>query len=75
MGTSKLPIGIDLGTTDSCLAILKHDEPQTIQAAQSGTTYPSFVQYDKESKKTFTGHNAKLEADSFLKNTINGFKR
>ena len=75
MGTSKLPIGIDLGTTNSCLAILKHDKPETIQASDASTTYPSFVQYDQDSYNIITGHYAKSEADSFPKNTINGFKR
>ena len=75
MGTSKLPIGIDLGTTNCCIAILIDDKPETIQASDSSTTYPSFVQYDQDSDNIITGHYAKLNADSLPKNTINGFKR
>ena len=44
-------IGIDLGTTNSCMAVLEGGEPAVIPNAEGGRTTPSVVAFTKDSQR------------------------
>ena len=67
-------IGIDLGTTNSCVAIVEHDGPKVIPSRTGQHTMPSVVAVT-ESGKQLVGHLAKRQAITNPKNTIYGAKR
>lgn len=69
----KIGIGIDLGTTNSLVAIVQSGEAKTIANESGEHLLPSIVQY--QSEQTIVGQNAKLAADSDPKNTIVSVKR
>jgi len=68
----KVIIGIDLGTTYSCLAVYKDGEPQVIPSA-SGRTMPSWVAFTGQGK--LVGAAAKSQVSRNSKNTIYDVKR
>ena len=43
-------IGIDLGTTNSCLAVVEGQQPKVIENAEGGRTTPSVIGYSDEMK-------------------------
>ncbi len=67
-------IGIDLGTTNSCVAIVDHDGPRVIPSRTGQHTMPSVVAIT-ESGKQLVGHLAKRQAITNPRNTIYGAKR
>jgi len=67
-------IGIDLGTTNSCVAIMEGGEPIVIQNAEGARTTPSIVGFtDKENR--LVGQIAKNQAITNAHNTIRSVKR
>ncbi|MBB71018.1 MAG: molecular chaperone DnaK [Legionellales bacterium] len=72
-------IGIDLGTTNSCVAIMDGDKPRVIENSEGRRTTPSIVAYidDKESGKTEikVGESAKRQAVTNPDNTLFAIKR
>src|SRR6056300_224280 len=66
-------IGIDLGTTNSCVAILSGADPKVIENAEGARTTPSIVAYTDED--TLVGVSAKRQAVTNATNTIYAAKR
>ncbi|WMC20552.1 MAG: molecular chaperone DnaK [Candidatus Carsonella ruddii] len=67
-------IGIDLGTTNSCVAVLKNGKPQVIENSEGGRTTPSVVGYT-EDNRIIVGLPAKRQAVTNPKNTLYAIKR
>src|SRR3954468_11392521 len=67
-------IGIDLGTTNSCVAIMEGDKPKVIENSEGSRTTPSVVAYT-ESGEILVGAPAKRQAVTNAKNTIFAVKR
>src|SRR3954467_5378177 len=67
-------IGIDLGTTNSCMAVMEGGEPTVIPNAEGGRTTPSVVAFTKDSQR-LVGTPAKRQAVTNPKNTIFSIKR
>ena len=67
-------IGIDLGTTNSCVAILEGDQVRVIENSEGGRTTPSIVAY-QEDGEILVGASAKRQAVTNPKNTLYAIKR
>jgi len=67
-------IGIDLGTTNSCVAVLEGGEPSIITSPEGGRTTPSVVAFTKKDEK-LVGQPAKRQAVTNPENTIFAVKR
>ncbi|NEO85769.1 MAG: molecular chaperone DnaK [Spirulina sp. SIO3F2] len=67
-------IGIDLGTTNSCVAVLEGGKPLVIQNSEGGRTTPSMVGFDKSGER-LVGSLAKRQAVTNAENTIYSIKR
>ncbi len=67
-------IGIDLGTTNSCISILEGDEPVIVPNAEGGRTTPSVVALAKNNER-MVGHLAKRQAITNPENTVYSIKR
>ena len=67
-------IGIDLGTTNSCVAVLEGGEPKVLENAEGTRTTPSVVAVTKEGDR-LVGQVAKRQAVTNPKNTIFSVKR
>ena len=67
-------IGIDLGTTNSCVAVLVSDETRIIENSEGDRTTPSIVAYS-EGGETLVGQNAKRQAVTNPDNTLFAIKR
>ncbi|MDB9495334.1 molecular chaperone DnaK [Spirulina subsalsa CS-330] len=67
-------IGIDLGTTNSCVAVLEGGKPIVIQSTEGGRTTPSMVGFDKSGER-LVGQLAKRQAVTNAENTIYSIKR
>ncbi len=67
-------IGIDLGTTNSCMAVLEGGEPTVIENAEGGRTTPSVVAFT-DSGERLVGTVAKRQAVTNPTNTIFSIKR
>ena len=67
-------IGIDLGTTNSCVAVMEGGQPTVIANAEGDRTTPSVVAYTKNGDK-LVGKVAKRQAVSNHDNTIQSIKR
>ena len=67
-------IGIDLGTTNSCVAVLDGGEPKVIENAEGDRTTPSIIAYTSEGE-TLVGQPAKRQAVTNPKNTLFAIKR
>ncbi len=70
----KKVIGIDLGTTNSCVAILEGGDPQVITNAEGGRTTPSVVAISNNGER-LVGQIAKRQAITNPENTVFGVKR
>src|SRR5204863_9920439 len=67
-------IGIDLGTTNSCVAIMEGTTPKVIENSEGAPTTPSVVAYQEDSE-ILVGAPAKRQAVTNAKNTIFAVKR
>jgi len=67
-------IGIDLGTTNSCVAILDGDKPRVLENAEGTRTTPSIIAY-AEDGEVLVGQPAKRQAVTNPKNTLFAIKR
>merc|ERR1719487_1450511 len=67
-------IGIDLGTTNSCVAVMEGKDPRVIENAEGSRTTPSVVAFDKEGNR-LVGILAKRQAVTNPRNTIYAAKR
>lgn len=67
-------IGIDLGTTNSCVAILEGGQPKVIENAEGARTTPSIIAY-QEDGEILVGASAKRQAVTNPKNTLFAVKR
>jgi len=67
-------IGIDLGTTNSCVAVLDGDSAKVIENAEGDRTTPSIIAYSNEGE-TLVGAPAKRQAVTNPKNTLYAIKR
>ena len=67
-------IGIDLGTTNSCMAVLEGGEPTVIPNAEGGRTTPSVVAFTKDGQR-LVGAPAKRQQVTNPVNTIFSIKR
>jgi len=67
-------IGIDLGTTNSCIAVLDGDKPKVIENVEGGRTTPSIIAY-AEDGEILVGQSAKRQAVTNPHNTLYAIKR
>ena len=67
-------IGIDLGTTNSCIAVLDGDKPKVIENAEGGRTTPSIIAYTEDGE-ILVGQSAKRQAVTNPHNTLYAIKR
>src|SRR3712207_5351547 len=67
-------IGIDLGTTNSCIAVLEGGEPTVIPNAEGGRTTPSVVAFTKDDQR-LVGAPAKRQSVTNPQNTVFSIKR
>ena len=67
-------IGIDLGTTNSCVAIMEGGQPKVIENAEGARTTPSIIGYTEDGE-ILCGAPAKRQAVTNAKNTLYAFKR
>ncbi len=68
-------LGIDLGTTNSCMAIIEGGEPRVIENADGGRTTPSVVAINTRNGERYTGTTAKRQAVTNPDNTVFSGKR
>jgi molecular chaperone DnaK len=67
-------IGIDLGTTNSCVAVMEGGEPEVISNSEGGRTTPSMVGFAKDGER-LVGQTAKRQAVTNPTNTVFSIKR
>ena len=67
-------IGIDLGTTNSCVAVMEGNEPTVIQNSEGGRTTPSVVAFSKDGER-LVGAPAKRQAITNPEKTVSSIKR
>jgi len=67
-------IGIDLGTTNSCVSVLESGKPRVIENAEGGRTTPSIVAY-ADDNEVLVGQSAKRQAVTNPTNTLFAVKR
>lgn len=67
-------IGIDLGTTNSCVAVMEGDKPRVIENSEGDRTTPSIVAFSKDGE-VLVGQSAKRQAVTNPTNTLHAVKR
>lgn len=67
-------IGIDLGTTNSCVAVMEGKEPRVIENAEGDRTTPSIIAYTDD-EEVLVGQSAKRQAVTNPQNTLYAVKR
>jgi len=67
-------IGIDLGTTNSCVAVIEGQQQKVIENAEGGRTTPSVIAYT-DSDEVLVGLPAKRQAVTNPENTLYAIKR
>jgi len=67
-------IGIDLGTTNSCVAVMEGDKPKVIENSEGDRTTPSIVAFSKDDQ-VLVGQSAKRQAVTNPTNTLFAIKR
>ena len=67
-------IGIDLGTTNSCVAVMEGDKPKVIENSEGDRTTPSIIAFSKDDE-VLVGQSAKRQAVTNPTNTLFAIKR
>ena len=67
-------IGIDLGTTNSCVSVIENNTPKVLENAEGGRTTPSIIAY-MEDGEVLVGAPAKRQSVTNPKNTVYAVKR
>ena len=67
-------IGIDLGTTNSCVSVMDGDKPKVIENSEGARTTPSIVAFTKDGER-LVGQPAKRQAVTNPENTVFAVKR
>src|SRR5246127_4653028 len=67
-------IGIDLGTTNSCVAIMESGKPRVIENSEGDRTTPSIIAFTKDGE-VVVGQSAKRQAVTNPQNTLAAVKR
>ena len=67
-------IGIDLGTTNSCVAIMEGGKPRVIENSEGDRTTPSVIAFTKDGE-VLVGQPAKRQAVTNPQNTVFSIKR
>lgn len=67
-------IGIDLGTTNSCVSVVEHGEPVVVPSGSGGRTTPSVVAFTKNGER-LVGEAARRQAVTNAERTISSVKR
>ncbi len=68
-------IGIDLGTTNSCVAVMEGGKPRVIENSEGGRTTPSIVAYADDNEEPVGQRRAKRQAVTNPENTLFAIKR
>jgi molecular chaperone DnaK len=68
-------IGIDLGTTNSCVAVMEGSKPKVIENSEGDRTTPSIVAFTADDNEVLVGQSAKRQAVTNPNNTLYGIKR
>ena len=68
-------IGIDLGTTNSCVAVMDGGVAKIIENSEGARTTPSIIAYPKDSDEILVGQSAKRQAVTNPENTLYAIKR
>ena len=68
-------LGIDLGTTNSCMAVIDSGEPRVVENAEGGRTTPSMVAINPRSDERYVGATAKRQSVTNPENTVFSIKR
>ncbi len=68
-------LGIDLGTTNSCIAVIEGGEPRVIENSEGGRTTPSVVAVNPRTGERYVGMTAKRQSVTNPENTIYSVKR
>ena len=68
-------LGIDLGTTNSCMAVIEGGEPRVIENSEGGRTTPSVVGLNTRSDERYVGMTARRQAVTNPDNTLYSVKR
>ena len=68
-------IGIDLGTTNSCVAVMEGGQPKVIPNAEGSDTTPSVVGFNPKTGERLVGTAAKRQAVAQPRNTVSSIKR
>ena len=68
-------LGIDLGTTNSCMAVIQDGEPRVLENAEGGRTTPSVVAVNPRTDERYVGMTARRQAVTNPENTVYSVKR
>ena len=68
-------LGIDLGTTNSCMAVIEAGEPKVLENSEGGRTTPSVVAINPKSGERYVGLTARRQAVTNPENTLFAIKR
>ena len=68
-------IGIDLGTTNSCMSVIEAGQAIVVENSEGARTTPSMVAVNSKSEETYVGQSAKRQAVSNPENTVFSVKR
>lgn len=74
MSARNVVVGIDLGTTNSCVAIMENGKPKVIENSEGDRTTPSIIAYTEDGER-LVGQTAKRQAVTNPKYTYNAIKR
>ncbi|MBM3947762.1 MAG: molecular chaperone DnaK [SAR202 cluster bacterium] len=68
-------LGIDLGTTNSCMAVIQGGEPVVVENAEGGRITPSVVAVNPKTSERYVGTTARRQAITNPENTVFSIKR